>query len=130
MDDRTDISSDNHRLRFELIFASVWLAIGLFVVPALVFWVGIVLLGPYGDGRGAGMATFYGDFYADLASGEVRAWVLALGPLLLITLIRGVFIGARSKRSPTSEVKEPPRAPPVSSKGTDGRRVEPRIGTE
>ncbi len=31
--------------RFELIFASLWLAFGLFVLPALIFWAGSVLLG-------------------------------------------------------------------------------------
>jgi hypothetical protein len=129
MDERTDNSLRSNRTRFELIFASVWLAVGLFVLPALIFWVGIVLLGPYGEGQGAGMGTFYGDFFGDLAQGEVRAWALTLGPLALITLLRAIFWGARPR-------PEAPDAPPVkapvaaSPRSADPRRVEPRIGAE
>ena len=78
----TDPEPSNDRLRFELIFASIWLGVGLFLVPALIFWVGIAMLGPYGEGTGAGLGTFYADFFGDLATGEVRAWLLALGPLI------------------------------------------------
>jgi hypothetical protein len=112
------------RLRFELIFASVWLAVGFFLVPAVVFWVGIALLGPYGEGQGAGLGTFYGDFFGDLANGEVRAWSLALGPLALISLIRALYLGTR----PARETEEPSPALEVpDSKISDQRRVEPRI---
>jgi hypothetical protein len=126
MDERTDIPPPHHRIRFELIFASVWLAIGLFFLPALIFWVGISMLGPYGEGQGAGMGTFYGDFYGDLATGEIRAWALALGPLVLITALRAIFIGTRP-RHPALEAHESPAPTP---KTADPRRVEPRIGAE
>jgi len=110
-------------MRFELIFGSVWLALGLFILPAVIFWVGIALLGPYGEGQGAGMGSFYGDFYGDLAQGEVRAWALALGPLLLISLIRLIFIGTRPKPEPDAqELAAPPPSRPAET-----RRVEPRI---
>jgi hypothetical protein len=110
-------------MRFELIFGSVWLAFGLFLLPAIIFWVGITLLGPYGEAQGAGMGTFYGDFYGDLAQGEARAWALALGPLVVISLIRAVFIGTRPKPDPV-DAPEPTPAPKPSS---EPRRVEPRI---
>jgi hypothetical protein len=45
------------RARFEVIFASVWLAVGLFVLPATIFAVGGALLGPYGDDRGLAPST-------------------------------------------------------------------------
>jgi hypothetical protein len=127
----TDSAPSSRRLRFELIFASVWLAIGLFLIPALIFWVGITLLGPYGETPGAGMGSFYADFYGDLASGEVRTWFIALGPLLLISLLRAVFIGLRSKdESAESATPERPRPQPqIQPKKThEPRRVEPRIG--
>lgn len=124
MESTTDTSAPSHRMRFELIFGSVWLAIGLFLLPAVIFWVGITMLGPYGEGQGAGMGTFYGDFYGDLAQGEFRAWALALGPLIMITLIRAVFIGTR----PKLETAEPREAAPVTpAKAADPRRVEPRV---
>jgi len=128
------------RLRFELIFASVWLAIGLFVVPALIFWVGITLLGPYGIDAQAGaqaaaqavaqrggLGSFYADFFGDLASGELRTWALALGPLLIVSLVRLIFIGARPPKDDAADTPPPSAAPP-STKSTDHRRVEPRIG--
>jgi hypothetical protein len=125
---RTDSASAatpaQRRLRFELIFASVWLAVGLFLVPALVFWVGIALLGPYGEsGRSAGLGSFYADFFADLATGEVRAWLLVLGPLVLMSLVRLIFLGVRHKE-PAEAPVEPVDAP---SKQRESRRVEPRV---
>lgn len=114
----------NRRLRFELIFASVWLAVGLFLVPALIFWVGIVMLGPYGEGQGAGLGTFYADFFGDLATGEVRTWLLALGPLIVISLVRAIFIGTRAKTEHDDTSAPRPPAPSAS----DHRRVEPNIG--
>jgi hypothetical protein len=115
-------------MRFELIFGSVWLALGLFILPALIFWVGITLLGPYGEGQGAGMGTFYGDFYGDLAEGEVRAWALALGPLVLVSLIRAIFIGTRPKPAAGTDDAAPPAAPAApAQRPAESRRVEPRI---
>src|SRR5262245_60354791 len=87
-------SRNQRRLRFELIFGSVWLGIGLVVLPALIFMVGITLLGPYRDGSGLG--RFYVDFFGDLAEPAGRAWLIALGPLLLITVLRAVFIGTKA----------------------------------
>jgi hypothetical protein len=125
--EKVDQTEDgSRRLRFEIIFASVWLAIGLFLVPALIFWVGIVMLGPYGEAQGAGLGTFYGDFFGDLANGEVRTWALTLGPLALISLIRAMFIGARSKTTTEPEARVTAPAEPRAS-AADQRRREPRI---
>lgn len=122
---QSNLDPAQRRLRFELIFASVWLAIGLFLVPALIFWVGIVLLGPYGDGAGEGLGSFYADFFGDLATGDLRTWLIALGPLILISLVRAVFIGVRSPEDEPSE-DAPSEAP--APKAAEPRRIEPRIG--
>ena len=114
-------------MRFELIFGSVLLAIGLFILPAVIFWFGVTMLGPYGEGAGAGMGTFYGDFYGDLAQGEVRTWALALAPLILVSIVRAIFLGPRPKPA-IDEVAE--IAAPVPQKTTESRRVEPRIGSD
>lgn len=112
------------RLRFELIFASVWLGIGLFLLPALIYLVGVLMLGPYGEG--AGLGTFYVDFFRDLAGPSGRAWVIALGPLILVSVVRAVFIGARpgSIETDAAKHKEPSRPAPEST------RVEPRVGLD
>ena len=141
-DDVSDEQLRTPRARFELIFTSLWLAFGLFVLPALIFWVGDALLGPYGvspDEQGAGLSTFYVDFFGDLADGSGRAWGLALGPLLLMYLLRAIFVGVKAdqvERAPLDddEPPPPPRRVPVKkeAKRPTGRpaRVEPRMGND
>ena len=121
-EDSTD-GTERNRLRFELIFASIWLAVGLFVVPGLIFGVGIALLGPYGDGKGLG--SFYADFFAGLAEPSARAWLIALGPLVLISLLRAVFLGGRKAPDEDAAPRKEARRSP-----TEHTRVEPRIGSE
>jgi hypothetical protein len=118
-------SPQRKRVRFEVIFASIWLLVGLFVLPALIFAVGGSLLGPYGDNGGLG--RFYGDFFGDLAEPSVRAWSLALGPLVLITILRLIFVGAG--RTPGRPGEEDRPAPPRRT-AEDHRRVEPRVSTD
>jgi hypothetical protein len=116
------------RVRFEVIFASVWLAIGLFALPAAIYFVGVLMLGPYKPG--AGLLQFYTDFFGDLAQPTLRAWTIALGPLILITAMRLMFWGVPRREAndepPTSGVEEelPKSQPKVRE------RVEPRIGAE
>lgn len=140
-EDVSDQQRSTRRLRFELIFGSLWLAFGLFVLPALIFWVGSALMGPYGaasDGQGAGLGTFYIDFFGDLADGAGRAWSIAVGPLLLMYLLRAIFIGVKAdqvERAPVDEDESPPpprRAPAKEAKRPAGRpaRVEPRMGND
>jgi hypothetical protein len=114
------------RARFEVIFTSIWLAVGLFVLPATIFLVGGALLGPYGDNGGLG--RFYGDFFGDLAEPSVRAWAIALGPLTLISLLRLVFAGAgRDPQEPQAELD---RSATPRRAAEEVRRVEPRVSAE
>lgn len=114
------------RARFELIFATIWLAVGVIVLPATIFAVGGALLGPYGDNSRLG--RFYGDFFGDLAEPSVRAWVIALGPLVLISLLRLVFAGAgRGPTQPDSALDRPAASRKAAD---DARRVEPRVSTD
>jgi hypothetical protein len=114
------------RARFEVIFASIWLAVGLFVLPATIFIVGGALLGPYGDDGGLG--RFYGDFFGDLAEPSVRAWAIALGPLVLVSLLRLVFAGAG--REPQEPQTQQDRPPATRRTAEEVRRVEPRVSAE
>jgi hypothetical protein len=135
-------------IRFEVILASVLLAFGLFGLPALIYIVGTAMLGPYLEtGPADNIALFYRNFFADLAAPSGRAWLIAVGPLLVIALFRLAFIGHRNADAEVStrEQPSPPRrqqqpvarpAPPRSNKAPagkapasrGGRRVEPRIG--
>jgi hypothetical protein len=123
-----EYSAPQHsRLRFESILASLLLAFGLFVLPALVYWVGAALLGPYGTETSGTLADFYGDFFSDLASGSVRTWSLVVGPLVLVWLVRLIFL-----RKPEEPVDPPeevaPRKP--TARAPAERRVEPRVSLD
>ena len=119
--------TSNHRLRLELIVASVLLAFGLFALPGLIYWVGTLMLGAYAENAGPG--TFYADFFGDLASGVVRAWALATGPLIVISLLRVLFLKRDADR-PEEEAPEPVAATPQRSPKLDQRRVEPRVSMD
>lgn len=118
---------NQRRLRFELIFGSAWLGVGLFLMPALIFMVGVTLLGPYREGSGLG--RFYVDFFGDLAEPSGRAWLIALGPLLLISLLRAVFIGTRKGPGEPNSEDDASHQPPPRKK-SDHSRVEPRVGLD
>lgn len=146
MNNRVDDAIHNPRSRgigFEIMLASVLLAFGLFALPALIYAVGTVLLGPYLDPpRANGITLFYRTFFADLAAPTARAWLIAAGPLAVIVLFRLAFLGHRGGDSAPPPRAEPPRrsttvarqqpgAPPKKpAAGRGGRRVEPRIGSD
>jgi hypothetical protein len=109
------------RLRLELIFASLWLAFGLFVLPALIYTVGTLLLGSYGENQGLG--AFYADFFKDLVEPAGRAWILALGPLVVVAILRLVFLG---KAPPQDREPEEPQAR-AAQPSPPRSRVEPRV---
>lgn len=117
-------SALRRRIRFELIFASIWLAIGLFLLPALIYLVGTLMLGPYGEN--AGLGSFYADFFKDLATPSGRAWTLALGPLVLITVLRLLFLDVGTKREEDRDDRAEPPAPTPRAAG----RVEPRVSLD
>ncbi|NJD32670.1 MAG: hypothetical protein FIB04_12385 [Gammaproteobacteria bacterium] len=68
---------------------ALWLLAALLfsacVLPFLVFYTGVVALGPYSHGGALG---FYGDFLADLARLRWSAWLLLLGPAIFVIIWR------------------------------------------
>lgn len=122
------MAQNRHRLRFELILGSLLLAFGLFAMPAMVYGVGVLLLGPYGERAHAG--RFYGDFLGDLAAGSPRAWLLLLGPLIMISLIRLIFLrrSEPDSQAPTAEAAAQARpAQRPANSAPAGRRREPHV---
>ncbi|HSN71650.1 MAG TPA: hypothetical protein VLT59_09065 [Steroidobacteraceae bacterium] len=94
----TDSTADHDRSRrgrFELVFAAACLGFGLLVLPALVYWVGVRILGPYSDG---GLGAFYAGLFADLVSASGRAWLLVAGPYVALMLLRFVLFGFSGRR--------------------------------
>lgn len=111
------------RLRFELIFASVWIGFGLLALPALIYWIGAMLLGPYGET--AGLGTFYLDFFRDLAEPTARAWTLLLGPWVTVSVLRLIF-----RTKPGTAPHEPPDSSRAAPSAPASRRVEPRVSAD
>ena len=126
--DVTDSGPLRPRLRFELILGSALLAAGLFVLPAAIYYVGNALLGPYGDK--AGLGTFYADFFGDLASASGRAWMLALGPLVLISWLRLLFLKRNAAPADEDQAPSPPPARVRPATEAAGRRVEPHVSLD
>jgi hypothetical protein len=98
------------RLRFEGIFAVAWIGFGALILPALIYFVGTRLLGPYN--KGAGLDALYADLFVDLAHGSGRAWLVVLGPWVGITLLRVVLFGFRRRRAAVPESESRKRLEP------------------
>ncbi|HVP33557.1 MAG TPA: hypothetical protein VMT09_07900 [Steroidobacteraceae bacterium] len=79
------------RLQRELIVAGGALAVGLLVMPFLIWAGGNRVLGPYthGENPKAGPWALFADYVVGLAHGSAVFWVVALGPLALLLLTRG-----------------------------------------
>jgi hypothetical protein len=85
------------RLRRELIILAVALFVGLILVPLATWFAGNRVLGPYthGENPHAGPWALLQDFFVGLGHGSSVFWLVALGPLLLILLVRGFVWGLR-----------------------------------
>lgn len=73
-------------VRRELYFTLSALAIGLLAVPVLIWGVGHLVLGAYADGN---LLAMLADFYRGLIDLSLPFWIVALGPLLLLWILRG-----------------------------------------
>jgi hypothetical protein len=112
------------RARLELLIAGIAVAFGVLVLPGLIYLVGGALMGPYGENRGLG--SFYGDFFRDLVEPSGRAWALALGPLVLASAVRAVFIGVKGPQEAAGVQREGNETLP-RRRTDEAQRVEPRV---
>jgi hypothetical protein len=79
------------RARRELSLLGGALALGLLVMPLLIWIVGQRTLGPYTHGddpRRLGALGLYGDYFSGLAHGWLGYWTVALGPAALLLAAR------------------------------------------
>jgi len=73
----------------ELIWTLGGLLAGLLVLPAMIYVVGLRMFGPYkGVGSATGLTAFYADYAHDIAAAHLPACTLAIGPLVLVYLVR------------------------------------------
>jgi hypothetical protein len=65
---------------------------GLVIMPLGIYFVGQVLLGGYlrsaTDSKPAGLAAFFGDYFAGIAAGEMAHWLVLLGPYVMYLIFR------------------------------------------
>lgn len=88
-------------LRRELAWLSVLLAFGVLVLPAIVYAVGVQLLGEYRPDGGLGL--FYRDLYAAAGEPEPWAWLLLGGPYLGVMALRLLWMSLRALREDPDE---------------------------
>jgi hypothetical protein len=72
-------------LKKNLVPVAIGLIAGALVLPALIYGVGVAVLGPYDGGSLAGI---YKMVLRGLAHGSITSWVVVLGPYLLWHLAR------------------------------------------
>jgi hypothetical protein len=78
------------RPRRELVIFGLALLCGLIPMPFLIWFAGSRVLGPYTHGQNphAGPFALVADFFSGLAHGSLVFWAVALGPAVLLLLIR------------------------------------------
>jgi hypothetical protein len=64
------------------------------LLPVVVYYTGTATLGPYSRG---GLMQFLGQFWADVLRLRPHAWILLLGPVVLVTAWRVVVTYAWSR---------------------------------
>lgn len=73
------------KLRRHVVWLLAAILFAAVALPFLVYYTGVMTLGPY---SGGGPLSFYGDFMADLARLRWSAWTLLLGPVALVLVWR------------------------------------------
>ncbi len=68
--------------RRELVWLGVWLAVGLLLLPALIWVAGRISLGDYVNG---GPFALWKDLLAELGRGSLVHWIVILGPYVLVS---------------------------------------------
>lgn len=90
------------RTQRELIVLGAAVAFGVLVMPLLIWVAGNRALGPYthGDNPRGGPWALFADYVVGLAHGSAVFWLVALGPALLLLLIRGFLAVLRALPPP------------------------------
>lgn len=74
-------------LVLELIGLGVCLFLGIVLMPALIFYLGVASLGRY---EGAALGQLYASVFAGLKEPSSAAWIVILGPYGLFLLFRAL----------------------------------------
>ena len=71
----------------ELLVAGVGLALGLILMPILIFYAGVAALGRY---DGASLGHLYSSLFTGLKEASIASWLVFLGPYGLYLLFRAL----------------------------------------
>ena len=71
----------------ELVVAGVGLALGLILMPVLIFYAGVAALGRY---DGASLGHLYSNLFEGLKEASTASWIVFLGPYGLYLLFRAL----------------------------------------
>jgi len=77
-------------VRRELLWLLIGLVMGLLLLPPLIWLVGSRVFGPYAGGNTRDLVDH---FYHGLGQGQQATWIVALGPYLVILVLR-LTVGA------------------------------------
>src|SRR5205807_224893 len=82
--------ASSSRSKRELAIFGIALLFGLIAMPFLIWFAGNRVLGPYTHGQSprAGPFALAGDFLLGLLHGSAVFWIVALGPAVLLLLVR------------------------------------------
>jgi hypothetical protein len=82
--------SGGARWQRELILFAVMTLFGLFAMPFIIYFASPRVLGPYTYGQNlhAGPLVLLGDYLSGLVHGSLVYWVVALGPAVILLLLR------------------------------------------
>lgn len=72
----------------EAVIFGICLGLGLLALPLLAFLAGSLILGPYAGGSAGQIIE---NEFRGLASGALSAWIIALGPYVMVQLIRAIW---------------------------------------
>ena len=71
----------------ELVVAGLGLALGLVLMPVMIFYTGVATLGRY---DGASLGRLYSSLFEGLKEASVASWIVLLGPYGLYLLFRAL----------------------------------------
>jgi hypothetical protein len=83
------------RVRLELIILGIALFCGFVLVPLAIWLVGNRILGPYTHGQdtsNGGPMRLLGDFFTGLGHGSVIFWCVVIGPYVILSLARLLYL--------------------------------------
>jgi hypothetical protein len=71
----------------ELVAAAAGLLLGVVLMPILIFYAGVAVLGRF---EGATLSHLYGSLFVGLTEASIASWVIFLGPYGLYLLFRAL----------------------------------------